>query len=252
MPQPAAVPGEPPPITVVPFNSQISACPVNWLTQRMSVLPSPLKSPVWEANQATGAEPGEPAPMMVAPLISQITTCPVLLLYQKMSALPSPLTSPVPVICHPVLGGTVPSEPPPMTLVPFISQITACPVVPLRQRMSAKPSPLKSRCPTTAQSELTEPAAPPPMAVVPFMNQITTLNITVGLRQRMSLRASLLKSWVAAKAAVTTPAAMKPVTQDRNVPNNRRIPVLEVGLIRLMASSITGCQALGVSRRRIA
>src|SRR6516162_1337233 len=193
MPQPAAEPGEPPPITLAPFISQISACPVNWLTQRRSVLPSPLKSPVWEAYQATGAEPGEPPPMTLAPFISQITTCPVLLLYQKMSALPSLLTSPVPVICHPMLGGTVPSEPPPMMVAPLISQITTCPVRLLYQRMSPLPSPLKSPVANTAQSVVTVPSEPPPITLVPFISQITACPV-VPLRQRMSAKPSPLKS----------------------------------------------------------
>src|SRR5262249_21738331 len=144
MPQPTAEPGEPPPITVVPFNSQISTSPVNWLIQRMSVLPSPLKSPVCEANQAVGAEPGEPPPITLAPFISRPTTSPSILLYQKLSAVPSPLTSPLPGTSQPPLGGTEPGEPPPIMVVPFISQITFCPVFWLRQRMSPLPSPLKS------------------------------------------------------------------------------------------------------------
>src|SRR5262249_12381121 len=42
-------------------------------------------------------------------------------------------------------------EPVPISDAPFISQIIVWPLVPLRHRMSAKPSPLKSRWPTIAQ-----------------------------------------------------------------------------------------------------
>jgi hypothetical protein len=38
--QPGAAPGEPPPITVVPLMSQITACPVLELYQTMSLLPT--------------------------------------------------------------------------------------------------------------------------------------------------------------------------------------------------------------------
>src|SRR5262249_32871171 len=70
-----ADPAEPPPITVVPFNSQITACPVLLLYQRMSAKPSPLKSPVPTGAQPNVPEPGDPAPITVVPFISQITTC---------------------------------------------------------------------------------------------------------------------------------------------------------------------------------
>jgi len=42
----AAPPGEPPPITLAPLSSRITSCPVLVLYQRMSLIPSPLKSPV--------------------------------------------------------------------------------------------------------------------------------------------------------------------------------------------------------------
>src|SRR5262249_47759881 len=60
--------------------------------------------------------------------------------------------------------------------------------------------------------------------VVPFNSQITTCPVMV-LRQRMSLRASLLKSWVAAKAAPKKPAAMKLAAQHASMPSSRRNPV---------------------------
>src|SRR5947209_20254078 len=81
----AAVPGEPPPITDVPFNSQTTACPVLLLYQRISVIPSPLKSPVPSMAQGLPTEPSEPPPVTEVPFVSQITTCPAVLLYQRTS-----------------------------------------------------------------------------------------------------------------------------------------------------------------------
>src|SRR5262249_40855776 len=142
-----ADPGEPPPITVVPFKNQISTSPVNWLIQRMSVLPPPLKSPVPMASQARGAEPGEPPPMTLAPSISQNTTSRVGLFSKMRGPLPAPSPS-AGRGTNPVLtGGSDPGKPPPMTFGPFISQTTTWPVVVLCQRMSPLPSPLKSPVP---------------------------------------------------------------------------------------------------------
>src|SRR5262249_61635303 len=73
-------------------------------------------------------------------------------------------------------------------------QISSCPVVLLRQRMSLIPSPLKSRCPTIAQGFAAEPGEPPPTTLVPFTNQVTTCPLAV-LYQTMSLWQSPLKSW---------------------------------------------------------
>src|SRR5262249_56769090 len=103
----------------------------------MSVFPSPLKSPTPTIVQGLEAEPGEPPPITLAPSISQITTCPVMLLYQMMSALPSLLTSPAPATDQGLISppGTEPGEPPPITVEPFISQITTCPVSTLSQRI---------------------------------------------------------------------------------------------------------------------
>src|SRR5262249_16067988 len=91
-----AEPGDPPPITVVPLISHTRTCPVLVLYQRMSLIPSPLKSPVSTIVHGLAAEPGEPPPMIVAPLISHITVWPFVVLYQRMSLIPSPLKSPVP------------------------------------------------------------------------------------------------------------------------------------------------------------
>src|SRR5262249_23924803 len=89
---------------------------------------------------------------------------------------------------------------------------------------SAKPSPLKSRCPTIAQGFAAEPGEPPPMMLVPFINETIACPV-VWFHQRMSLRASWLKSWVAVKAAATKPAAQHP-----SMLSSRRNPFLEFGL----------------------
>src|SRR5947209_7868758 len=99
----------------------------------MSLLPSPLKSPVSTIVQGLAAPPGEPPPITDVPFVSQITACPVLELYQRTSPNPSPLKSPVPAIDQGLAAE--PGEPPPITVAPFKNQIRSCPVVPLRQRM---------------------------------------------------------------------------------------------------------------------
>src|SRR5262249_41127456 len=85
-------------------------------------------------------------------------------------------------------------------------QISSCPVVPLRQRRSTKPSPLKSRCPTIAQGLGAEPGDPPPTTLVPFASQVTTCPLVV-LYQTMAVRQSPLKSWVPVGGATNTQAA---------------------------------------------
>src|SRR5205085_542375 len=79
-----AAPGDPPPITEVPFKNQSTTCPVLALCQSTSPSPSPLKSPVPTTEKALDAEPGEPPPINVLPLSSQITNCPLVLLRQRM------------------------------------------------------------------------------------------------------------------------------------------------------------------------
>src|SRR6266852_5336927 len=131
--------------TVVPFISQMATLPLVVSRQRMSHLPSPLKSPVPTMDQVLGTFP-TPAVLgfkTVVPLISQIATLPLVSL-QRMSHFPSPLKSPVPPIDQ-VLG----TFPTPAvlgfkTVVPFISQIATLPLV-SRQAMSLLPSALKSR-----------------------------------------------------------------------------------------------------------
>src|SRR5208282_3892054 len=69
-----------------------------------------------------------------------------------MSVLPSPLKSPVPTIVQPEAVDTVATYVPVglKIVVPFISQIATSPDVSC-QRMSALPSPLKSRWPAIDQ-----------------------------------------------------------------------------------------------------
>ena len=87
--------------------------------------------------------------MMPVPFISQIETWPLLAFCHRMSEWPSPLKSPVPTAVQPGPGLGL-TAPPPITLVPFISQIAACPLA-FCNRMSASPSALKSPVPTAFQ-----------------------------------------------------------------------------------------------------
>src|SRR6516225_6656523 len=119
-----AEPGEPPPLVSVPLMNQINTCPVVVLRQRMSLIPSPLKSPVPTITQSVVTLPGTPLPITLATSISQISTSPLLVLYQRMSVLPSPLKSPVPATVQGLPG--VKREPPPITLVPLVSQTMIC------------------------------------------------------------------------------------------------------------------------------
>src|SRR6266852_4690241 len=135
--------------TVVPFISQIARLPLVVSRQRMSHLPSPLKSPVPTIDQVVGTFP-TPAVLgfkTVVPFISQIATLP-LVSRQRMSHLPSPLKSPVPTIDQAV--GTFPTTADCTTCVPFISHTPTLPLV-SRKRMSHLPSPLKSPVPTMDQ-----------------------------------------------------------------------------------------------------
>src|SRR6266851_2158893 len=76
----------------------------------------------------------------------------------------------MPTMLHP--APPVPAAPPPIWVVPFISQIQAPPVLEFPHRMSDLPSPLKSPVPTIFQPAPPVPAAPLPICVVPFISQI--------------------------------------------------------------------------------
>ena len=133
--------------------------------------------------------------MMLVPFINQIADVPSLFC-QRMSALPSPLKSPVPATCQPSPGFA--RAPPPMKLVPFISQIARCVSSSVCQRMSALPSPLKSPVPATCQVGRPGPAVAPPMKLVPFITQIAGVPPSAPSScQRMSALPSPLKSPVA-------------------------------------------------------
>ena len=78
----------------MPFMNQIAVLP-RLSRHRMSLLPSPLKSPVPTMFQVGGTLPTRPPDEMVAPFISHTATLP-LLSRQRMSPMPSPLKSPTP------------------------------------------------------------------------------------------------------------------------------------------------------------
>src|SRR2546425_1054760 len=78
---------------------------------------------------------------------------------------------------------------------PFINHSATSPVVVLRHRMSALPSPLKSPGPAIDQLAGTLPKPPPCEIEAPFISH-TAVSPPV-CRQAMSLLPSPLKSWVA-------------------------------------------------------
>src|SRR6516225_4991167 len=156
----AGAPGGPPPITTVLFISHTKVSPVMGMFQRMSLVPSPLKSPVSAICQGGGGVKAGTAPKITdVPSLpmSQISVCRVVLLNQTMSVLPSPLKSPVPATVQ--SRGGVPGTPLPIIgqsfAVHLSNQISACPVWLLYQRKSANPSPLKSPVPLISQSSVT-------------------------------------------------------------------------------------------------
>src|SRR5437667_5289667 len=80
-------------VCAVAFMSQITRCPVELFCQRMSDLPSPLKSLEPAMLHDVPTNPKLTAEVRVVPFMSQIKRCPVELFCQRMSALPSPLKS---------------------------------------------------------------------------------------------------------------------------------------------------------------
>src|SRR5262249_56455841 len=101
----------------------------------------------------------------------------------------------MPWICQSVV--TIPTEPPPVAAVPFMSHSTICPVVALLQSTSVLPSPLKSPVCATTHGLAATPAPPLPITLVPLMSQTTVRPLAV-LYQRMSLLPSPSKSPVPA------------------------------------------------------
>src|SRR5258708_30746530 len=68
--------------------------------QRMSDLPSPLKSPApMTCHDGPGLRPTLAPERMFRPFISQTAAVPSVF-WNRMSDLPSPLKSPVPIACH--------------------------------------------------------------------------------------------------------------------------------------------------------
>src|SRR5918997_6255244 len=110
-----------------------------------------------------------------------------------MSDLPSLLKSPVSTICQPALPA--PAEPPPLLVVPFISQIQTPVPLSCCHTMSDLPSLLKSPVSTICQPALPAPADPPPLLVVPFICQIET-SVPLSCCHRMSDLPSLLKAFL--------------------------------------------------------
>ncbi len=92
-------------VGVTPLISQIPTLPLV-SRQRMSDMPSPLKSPVSAMLQAAGTLPMPEVEATAVPLRSQIPTLP-LVSRQSRSLLPSPLKSPVPTIVQ--LVGALPT-----------------------------------------------------------------------------------------------------------------------------------------------
>src|SRR5229473_5533942 len=87
----------------------------------------------------------------------------------------------MPRMLHP--APPVPAEPPPICVVPFISQIQV--PVPFFHRMSDLPSPLKSPVPTMLHPAPPVPAAPLSICAVPFISQIHAPPV-VAFRHNMS------------------------------------------------------------------
>src|SRR5437660_6689692 len=88
--------------------------------------------------------------------------------------------------------------------VPFMSQITRCPVELFCQRMSALPSPLKSLEPTMFHDVATVPKLTVDVCVVPFMSQIRRWPVDLSC-QRMSDFLSPLKSLEPTMEIATVP-----------------------------------------------
>src|SRR5437667_361195 len=80
-------------VRAVPFMSQITRWPVELFCQRMSGLPSPLKSLEPAMLHDVATVPTLTVDVCAVPFMIQITRWPVELSCQRMSALPSPLKS---------------------------------------------------------------------------------------------------------------------------------------------------------------
>ena len=109
----------------VPFISQIERAPESLCCQRMSGLPSPLKSSEPTMFQWLSTVPKLTLLVWTVPFINQMERAPEVCC-QRRSPLPSPLKSPTPIMFHDV--AKVPRLTLPMKVVPFIIQTVRSPV----------------------------------------------------------------------------------------------------------------------------
>src|SRR5260370_476929 len=135
--QPAGGLPTPAGVTCAPLMNQIPTLPLV-SCQRMSPLPSPLKSPVPATDQPAIIAP-TPAGVACAPFMNQIPTLPLVSRHSK-SALPSPLKSRCPTIDQPAGPAPTPAG---VTCTPFISPTPGVPL-PSPKARSLLPTPLKS------------------------------------------------------------------------------------------------------------
>src|SRR5712692_5954006 len=128
---------------VDPDNSQIELSPIV-LRQKMSLRPSPLKSPTPAMSQLRGSAVGNVLlPSSVPAYVNQIRFSPVDLFLHRMSATPSPSKSATLRISQ-LRSGSGGSATPPLSVGPSMNQMLVCPVLLLCQRMSDLPSPSRS------------------------------------------------------------------------------------------------------------
>src|SRR3954463_28137 len=110
------------------------------------------------------------------------------------------LKSPFSTICQP--APPAPAEPPPILVVPSISQMETPVPLSCCHRISDLPSLLKSPVSTICQPASLAPAEPPPILVVPSISQMET-PVPLSCCHRMSDLPSLLKSLLITTELVT-------------------------------------------------
>src|SRR5215470_14359134 len=208
--------------TVVPFISHIATSPVVVFRQRMSLLPSPLKSPVSTMDQVVATFP-TPAALKfktVVPYISQIATSPVLASRQRMSVEPLPSKSPVPTMTQ--LSGTTPILALAATPRPNTCQTTSAPVLLSRQNTLPRRSTAE-----IVQLAGTAPSDPACWIERPSSSQIATVPVLLS-RQRMSPLPSRLKSAVPTIDQLAGTAPSDPVCRTLKVSISQMatVPVL--------------------------
>src|ERR1700730_8492883 len=127
-------------VLCVPFISQTTTDPSLMLRQRISLLPSPLKSAVPAMTQLLAIVAISGLDVIWVPFISQSASDPALELLHRISLCPCSLKSPIPAMIQ--LVGTWSKTGLAVTCVPSISQNATDSSVAFRQRMSLLPSPL--------------------------------------------------------------------------------------------------------------